>query len=87
MPIFTIETSYRLPVYRHRTYEAESLEEACRRAIEDDDWSTGRLDYDSAGKTFVSGSWEGADAAYRGKTLSLPPRLMEQETFVTKVWR
>ena len=52
-----------------------------------DDWSTGKFDYESAGETFVSGAWDGADAAYRSKTLSLPPRLIEQETFVTKVRR
>ncbi len=34
MPRFTIETTYRLPVYRHRTYEAETVEQACRLAIE-----------------------------------------------------
>lgn len=73
MPIFTIETSYRLPVYRHRTYEADSLEEACRRAVEDDDWSSGKHDYDNAGETHVSGAWKGADAAYRGQALSPPP--------------
>lgn len=72
MPIFTVETSYRLPVYRHRTYEADSLEDACRVATEDDDWSSGRFDYDNAGKTHVSGIWEGANAAYRGKALPLP---------------
>jgi len=33
---FTIETTYRLPVYRQRTYEAETLEQACRLAIEDE---------------------------------------------------
>ena len=29
MPIFTIETTYRLPVYRQRSYEAETLDAAC----------------------------------------------------------
>lgn len=84
MPNFTIETSYRLPVYRQRTYEADSIEEACRLAKEDDDWSRGKFDYDSAGETCVSGVWEGVDAAYRGKALSLPPSLIEEET-LTKV--
>ena len=73
MPIFTIETSYRLPVYRHRSYRADSLEDACRLAMEDDDWSNGKFDHDSAGATIVSGAWEGADAAYRGDALSPPP--------------
>jgi hypothetical protein len=32
MPTFTIETTYRLPVYRQRNYEAETLEAACALA-------------------------------------------------------
>lgn len=72
MPAFTIETTYRLPVYRQRTYKAESLAEACRLAIEDDDWDGGKRDYDSAGETFVTGAWEGEDAAYSGPPLQLP---------------
>ena len=38
MPDCTIETSYRLPAYRHRTYQADTVALACRQAIEDDDW-------------------------------------------------
>jgi hypothetical protein len=77
MPIFTIETSYRLPAYRHGTYEAETVEQAYRRAIEDDDWSGQKLDYESAGGTYVSGVWQGTDAAYRGVVLPLPPEFGE----------
>ncbi len=36
MPVFTIETAYRLPVYRQRCYEAETLETACVLAIADE---------------------------------------------------
>jgi hypothetical protein len=36
MALRTIETTYRLPVFRHKTYEAETLAHACRLAIEDD---------------------------------------------------
>ena len=46
MPRFTIETTYRLPVYRQRTYDAETLEEACRLAFDDDDWSEQKEDYE-----------------------------------------
>ena len=56
MPRFTIETTYRLPVYRQRTYEAETLEEACRLAIDDDDWSEQKEDYESSGETYVTGA-------------------------------
>jgi len=51
MPHFTIETTYGLPVYGHRTYEAETPEQACRFAIEDDDWSEQNEDYESCGET------------------------------------
>jgi hypothetical protein len=59
MPCFTIETTYRLPMYRHRVYQAETLEAACRQAIEDDDWSDQREDYDCSGDTYVTGAWAG----------------------------
>jgi hypothetical protein len=57
MPRFTIETTYRLPVYRQRTYEAETIEQACRLAIEDDDWPEQKEDYDCSGDTYVTGAW------------------------------
>lgn len=69
MPIFTIETTYRLPVYRQRNYEAESLAEACRLAVEDDDWDNEKHDYETAGETYVTGVWEGRDSAYRGPSV------------------
>jgi hypothetical protein len=56
MPVFTIETTYRLPAYRQRTYEADTIEEACRLAIEDDDWSGQEEDYDASGEIYVSGA-------------------------------
>lgn len=72
MPLFTIEATYRLPVYRHATYEAETPEAACRLAIEDGDWDDGKRDYESAGETYVTGIWSGADAAYRGESIVVP---------------
>lgn len=77
MPRFTIETTYHLPVYRHRTYEADTLEQACRLAVEDDDWSDEKRDYESAGETFVSGVWPGFDAAYRGVPVPIPSHFRE----------
>ena len=38
MPVFTIETTYRLPVDRQRSYEAETLDAACALAIADEGW-------------------------------------------------
>jgi hypothetical protein len=75
MPRFTIETTYRLPVYRQRSYEAETCEEACRLAITDDDWSEQKEDYDSSGETYVTGAWPGEDTAYRIAALPLPSHL------------
>jgi hypothetical protein len=88
MPVFTIETTYRLPVYRHRTYTAGTLEEACRLAIADDGWWDQKHDYDNSGHTYVSGAWEGADAAYQGAPLPVPspfnePARLNAEPFAT----
>lgn len=72
MPTYTIETTYRVPVYRQRTYDAATPAEACRQAIEDDDWSNDKLDYECAGETYVTGIWLGADAAYSGAAVAVP---------------
>lgn len=79
MPKFTLEITYHLPIYRQLTVEAESLSQACRLAVEDDDWSAGKRDYESAGETFVSGAWEGEDAAYRGTFCPIPSHYAETE--------
>jgi hypothetical protein len=76
MPTYTVETTYRVPVYRQRTYEAATPAEACRQAIEDDDWSNDKLDYEAAGETYVTGIWLGADA-YSGETVPVPSHFDE----------
>jgi hypothetical protein len=77
MPRFTIETTYRLPVYRQRAYDAETLEEACRLAVEDDDWSEQKEDYESSGEIYVTGVWPGEDTAYRIAALPVPSQFGE----------
>lgn len=77
MPVFTIETTYHLPIYRHRVYAADTLEQACRLAVQDDDWRFERRDYDSSGEVYVSGAWLGPDMAYRGQALPVPSRFDE----------
>ena len=77
MPQFTIETTYPLPVYRHRSYEADTLDQACQLAVEDDDWSDEQSDTDSAGETYVSGIWPGTDTAYTASALTIPSRFAE----------
>jgi hypothetical protein len=77
MPTYTVETTYRVPVYRQRTYHAATPAEACRQAIEDDDWSNDKLDYEAAGETYVTGIWLGPDAAYSGETVPVPSHFDE----------
>jgi hypothetical protein len=84
MPLWTIETTYRLPVYRHKTYEAETLALACRLAIEDDDWHHEKRDYESAGETYVTGIWSGADAAYSGAAQQIPSYYIETAERIAK---
>lgn len=80
MTVFTIETTYHLPVFRHQTFEAETLAQACRLAIEDADWSGEQRDYESGGETYVSGIWPGVDAAYHGAALPVPSHFGERVT-------
>lgn len=77
MSTFTIETTYHLPVFRHATYAADTPEAACRLAVEDNDWSDQREDNESAGETYVTGIWEGADTAYRVPAVPVPPHFGE----------
>jgi len=77
MPTYTIETTYRVPVYRQRTYDAATPAEACRQAVEDDDWSNDKLDYECTGQTYVTGIWLGADAAYSGAPVAVPSHFYE----------
>ncbi|MBY5637874.1 hypothetical protein HFO39_24450 [Rhizobium leguminosarum] len=77
MPDFTIETTYHLPVFRHRTYVADTLDEACRAAIEDDSWDIAEKDVDSSGAIHITGIWDGAHAAYAGPPLQIPQQFDE----------
>lgn len=77
MPHYTIETTYYLPAYRHRTYSASTVAEACRQAIEDDEWSGEKLDRETASESYVSGIWHGADAAYSGPAIPVPSQFAE----------
>ena len=77
MPIFTIEATYRIPIYRQRGYEADTLAEACRLAIEDDDWEGQKEDYETAGETYVTGIWPGDVSPYSVPALPVPSHLGE----------
>ncbi|MEX0408730.1 hypothetical protein ABGN05_24095 [Aquibium sp. LZ166] len=98
MPKFTIETTYRMPHYRHTTYEAPTAEEACRLAIEDDNWSGELRDFECCGPTYVTGIWKGDSSAYEGEYIAVPshfdeaiqrkadhfPELLDQLAFVAQ---
>lgn len=75
MPVFTVESTYHLPVFRQRTYEAGTIEQACRLAVEDEGWSDEQADVDSSGDTYVSGIWLGA--AYQGSAAPIPSQFEE----------
>jgi hypothetical protein len=77
MPFFTIEATYRVPVYRQRTYEADTVEQACRLAIEDDDWSDQKEDFESSGETYITGAWPEAESAYRVTVAPVPSQFDE----------
>lgn len=77
MSKFTVESTYHLPAYRHRTYDADTPADACRQAIEDDDWSAEKFDYETAGEAYITGIWSGADAAYRAESVAVPSQFQE----------
>jgi hypothetical protein len=77
MRVFTIETTYRIPIYRQRRYEARTLAEACRIAVEDEDWDGSKQDYECAGETYVTGAWPGAVPAYSVPLLAIPSHFGE----------
>lgn len=77
MPSYTVETTYHLPVYRQRSYDAATLEDACRLALEDEGWDDGKEDVDASGETYVTGIWEGANAAYSGHAVPVPDEFDE----------
>ena len=69
---YTIETTIRRPFYKHRVYEAATLDDACRQALQDDDWEGEKLDDETAGEPYVTGIWTGEDAAYKSASLPIP---------------
>ncbi len=77
MPAFTIETTYRIPVYRQRRYEARTLAEACRLAVKDDNWKGGKQDFDCAGETYVTGAWPADIEPYSVELLTIPTQFRE----------
>jgi hypothetical protein len=79
MPRYCVETSFHLPTYHHTVVEADSPEDACRLALENDDWSDAKQDPESAGETYVSGIWIGT-APYEGESVEVPTEFEEGVT-------
>lgn len=77
MSWFVIETTYHLPVYRQRTYEAASIEDACRLAVADEGWEDEESDVDTSGETFVTGICENTERAYEGTARFIPDEFRE----------
>jgi hypothetical protein len=77
MTIYTVETTYHLPVCRWRTYEADTPEAACLAAVDDEGWEDGEEDVDTSGETHVTGIWEGEHAAYSAPPLAIPDAFRE----------
>lgn len=77
MPAYTIETTFTLPIFRHGTYIADTLEEACKAALVDDNWESLRKDYDASGEVHVTGIWRGEKAHNTGSSIPVPSQFDE----------
>ena len=51
---YVIERQYLLPIYQHLVIEADSVEDACRKAAGHDDWENAKEDGDSARATTIA---------------------------------
>jgi hypothetical protein len=51
---YAIERQYLLPIYQHLVIEAGSVEDACRQAVEHDDWQSAQEDCDGARPTTIT---------------------------------
>lgn len=54
MPKYVIERQYLLPIYQRLVVEADSVEEACQKAIDHDDWLDTEEDGEGARATTVA---------------------------------
>jgi hypothetical protein len=50
---YAICRQYLLPVYQHLVIEADSVEDACQKAVEHDDWEDSEQDFDSSRRTTI----------------------------------
>jgi hypothetical protein len=82
MPLFTIEVTYDLPIFLHKTYNAPDVVSACQQAIDEDNWDNAAKDYDSCGPNRVTGIWKGRNTAYSGTAVTIPDEFAGANPFV-----
>jgi hypothetical protein len=54
MPKYVVERQYLLPVYQRLVIEADTIEEACEKAIDHDHWQAAEEDGDGSRGTTIS---------------------------------
>ncbi len=77
MPTFTIESARFVPEFRIRVFEAETVEQACRQAVDDPDWSDAKRSLDTPGETHVTGIWDGSTTDLNAPLLAVPSQFLE----------
>ena len=54
MPKYVVERQYLLPVYQRLVIEADTVEEACEKAVDHDDWQSAEEDGDGSRGTTIN---------------------------------
>lgn len=94
MPRFLIERQYLVPVYQHIAVEADSIEAACKAAVDStpphDDWSGNVVDWEQARETTVTmivpnvaadADPNDINTALSGPKVDVPPEFRGAEAF------
>lgn len=83
MAKFTVQVEYLLPVYKNVVVEADSVEEACEKALQHDDWANAEEDYTSAGPDMIAAVEEGE---HRCPTGAVPESIIEKQSAELRKW-
>lgn len=79
MPDFTIDIGFTIPIHHFRNYSAPTLEDACRAALEDENWTEQKEAYQEAGLTMIFGIWNGRDNDYLTPPVPIPSQFREHQ--------
>lgn len=79
MPDFTIEIGFTIPIHRFRNYHAASIEEACRTALEDENWAEQKEAFQESGPTMIFGVREGQDNGHQIPAIPIPSQFRERQ--------